>query len=277
MPLLSTLVLAAIALGSVNAEDPPPEMAQAAFDVGVMRLPAQFQGNTVEWVLRFGTLAPRGTFETADEYAARRRKFRSEVFAFVPERYDLDLKPAAGSVVVTVYPGVTRIGAGPDYHISAFDIHRTKLRVSSRAGPAKWSRNDRPIASERGAVLAEQRVWKQTQIVVSEPGVEFSSAPLTFALPASPDSRKVKKGDLRVALVCMPRLEQYDRARDAPIAEATGVDRTREGSYQLQDERTTVFVALRVRLLQVWMFSRSTGQVYGRFTPQGAFVPRDGE
>ncbi len=275
MPLFSTLVLAMLALGSGDAEDRPPEMAQAAFDVGVTKLPAQFQGNTVDWVLRFGTLAPRTTFETNDEYAARRLKFRSEVFAFVPDRYELHSGPAGGPVVVTIHAGITRINSAPLHEMGAFDIHRTKVRVSSRAGPATWSRNDRPVASERGAVLAEQRLWKQTQIVVSEPGVEFSSAPLTFALPASPDSRKVKKGDLRVALICMPRLEQYGVARGAPIAEATGVQTTREGSFQLKDERTTVFVTLRVRLLQVWLFSRSTGEVYGRFTPQGAIVPRD--
>lgn len=274
MALFSTLVLAVLALGSGDAADRPPEMAQSAFDVGVSKLPAQFQGNTVDWVLRFGTLAPRTAFETNDEYVARRRKFRSEVFAFVPDRYDLDSMPAAGSVVVTVRPEVTHV-KDPPYDISAFAIHRTKVRISSRAGPAEWSKSDRPVASERGAVLVEQRVWKQTQIVISERGVEFSNAPLTFTLPASPDSRKVKKKDLRVALICMPRLEQYGLAREAPIAEATGVRTTREGSYELKNESTTAYVTLRVRLLQVWLFSRSTGEVYGRFTPQGAIVPRD--
>jgi len=274
MPFLSMLLLVILALGLGDAEDRPPETAQAAFDVGVAKLPARFQGNTVEWVLRFGSLAPRTAFETNDEYASRRRAFRSEVFAFVPDRYDLRSGPAGGPVVVTLHDSTTSINA-PPHDIGAFDIHRTKVRVRSRAGPATWSRNDRPVAAERGAVLAEQRVWKQTQIVVSEPGIEFSSAPLTFVLPASPDARRLQKGDLRVALICMPRLEQYGLVRDAPIAEATGVQTTREGSFQLEDERTTAFVALRVRLLQVWLFSHSTGEVYARFTPQGAIVPRD--
>ncbi|HEV7242084.1 MAG TPA: hypothetical protein VGQ36_22835 [Thermoanaerobaculia bacterium] len=267
--LVATFVLAGIA-SVLQAEDRPPEIAQAAFDVGVAKLPLKFQGNTVEWVLQFGTLAPQTAFETPDEYAARRQKFRSEVFAFVLDGDDVDSERAAESLVVTVLPSVSRIGARV---ISAFDVRRTKVAVSSRAGPAAWTRSARPIPAERGAVLATRRVWKQTQIVTSERTLEFSSRRLTFTLPMPRD--RVGRSDVRVAFVCMPRLDQYDVLRDAPVSPATGATSAFDGSYRFQDEETTVFVALRVRLLQVWLFNRSTGEVYGRFTPEGVFVPRD--
>ena len=85
---------------------------------------------------------------------------------------------------------------------------------------------------------------------------------------------KSVRSNLRLALVCMPRLTQFESAKNVSLPEATGVDLDLDGNVQLPDERITYFVALRCNLLQVWLFDRRTGEVYGRYTPQGAFVPR---
>jgi len=267
MPLLpkSLLVVFAVLLAAAARAD---ETAEAAFDVGVAKLPARFEGNTVEWVLRFGTLAPRSASETNAQYAARRRAFRSEVFAFVLDRHQASYDRAAETLTVSVRPA-TQAGTSTPGYYTVFDVHRKKLAVSSRAGPSKWSRNDRPVANERGAVLSTQRLWKQTQIVTNEGGHDGSIVPLVFRL------RTQRNRDLRVAFVCMPRFEQFEPAGDDTVPEATHVDLKLDGSFRLPDENATYFVALRCNLLQVWLFDFKTGAVFGRFTPQGAFVPRD--
>ena len=266
MPLLARLAVALAICGVVTNAAVADETAQPAFDVGVSRLPVQFKGNTVEWVLRFATLAPRGASETDPEYTARRRAFRSEVFAFVVDRFESSYDRAGGMLTVTVRPATH--GGTPAGYYSVFDVHREKLSVSSRAGPSKWSRNDRPLPNERGAVLATQRLWKQTQIVTNEGRYDGSLQPLVFRLKTQ------RSRDLRVAMVCMPRLDQFEPAGDATVPEATRVDLNADGSFQLADENVTYFVALRCNLLQVWLFDFKTGEVFGRFTPQGVFVPR---
>lgn len=266
MRLLKSLVVVfAVVLAAATRAD---ATAQPSFDAGVAKLPAQFKGNTVEWVFRHATLAPRGASETDAEYAARRRAFRSEVFAFVLDRFESSYDRAAGTLTVTVRPS-THDGTSAAGYYSIFDVHREKLSVSTRAGPTKWSRNDRPVANERGAVLATQRLWKQTQIVTNEGRYDGSLQPLVFRLKTQ------RPRDLRVALVCMPRLEQFTPAGDATLPEATRVALKADGSFQMADENVTYFVALRCNLLQVWLFDFKTGEVFGRFTPQGVSVPRD--
>lgn len=250
------------------------ETEQEAFDTGIARLPVPFQGNTVDWVLRFGALAPRRRSETASDYAARRQSFRSEVFAFIPANHDSAYDRASETLTVTVRPAAARVTSKPGDYFTAFDIHRTKLPPITRAGPATWSKNDRPSASERGAVLSTKLAFVQTQIITSESAVDVPT-PLVFVLKMSRDRAKPAQSNLRVALVCMPRLEQYEPAGDVAMPEATGVDRKIDRSGQSTDERTTFFVALRCNLLQVWLFDRTTGEVYGRFTPNGVFVPRE--
>ena len=267
MPLLLRCAVALAICWIVTDAAVADATSQPSFDVGVAKLPVQFKGNTVEWVLRYPTLAPRGASETNSEYAARRRAFRSEVFAFVIDRFESDYDRAAGMLTVTVRPA-TRDGTSAAGYYSIFDVHREKLSVSTRAGPTKWSRNDRPVANERGAVLSAQRQWKQTQIVTNEGRYDGSLQPLVFRLKTQ------RSRDLRVALVCMPRLEQFAPAGDETVPEATRVDLKADGSFQQADENVTYFVALRCNLLQVWLFDFKTGEVFGRFTPQGVFVPR---
>lgn len=253
-----------------------PETAQAAFDAGTAKLTVPFRGNTVEWVLRFGTLAPRSGSETSSDYAARQRAFRSEVFAFVLDTHQSIYLRATETLTVRLYPATTRVGARSGPSCPAFDVHRTKLPPITRAGPTQWSREQRPIASERNPVLATTRVLKQTQIVTSESTLDISMQPLAFALKIPVARAKAVESNLRVALVCMPRFTQFAPAREASMPEATGIDLRVDGSGQFPDETITYFVALRCNLLQVWLFDRKTGEVYGRFTPQGVFVPRDG-
>jgi len=253
----------------------PLETAQEAFDAGIDKMPVPFHGNTVDWVLRFGTLAPRRRSETASAYAARRQSFRSEVFAFIPGNHDFEYDRTSETLTVTVRPAFARVTSKPDYYFTAFDIHRTKLPSITRAGATTWSRNDRPSVSERGAVLSTKRVSIQTQIITNESQFNVSNPPLMFVLKMSRARAKLAKSNLTVALVCMPRLEQYEPAGDVEMPEATSVDRKIDHSGQSTDERTTFFVALRCNLLQVWLFDRVTGEVYGRFTPQGVFVPRE--
>src|SRR5687768_920207 len=97
--------------GADSSKRTASEVAQTAFDVGAAKMPARFRGNTVEWVLRYGTLAPRNGFETNSEYTARRMAFRSEVFAFVIDRYDLSYDRAAETATVLVRPVTTRFSA----------------------------------------------------------------------------------------------------------------------------------------------------------------------
>jgi len=259
-----------------NGDQSRPETAQAAFDAGTARLTVPFRGNTVEWVLRFGTLAPKSGSETNADYAARQRAFRSEVFAFVLDTHHSGYDRATETLTVRLYPVTTRVGSTAGLSYPAFDVHRTKLPPITRAGPTQWSRNQRPIASERNPVLATTRVSKLAQIVIAESALDVSMQPLTFSLEVAPDRAKAVKSNLRVVLVCMPRFAQFEPAREVAMPEATGVDRRVDGSAQLSDESVTYFVALRCNLLQVWLFDHRTGEVYGRFTPQGVFVPRDG-
>lgn len=244
------------------------ETAQAAFDVGIATLPRHFTGNTVDWVLRFGTLAPRTSLEPFADYVARRRAFRSEVFAFVLDKHELQYNRTNETMLVTIQPALTRVESKPGHFFNAIDVHRTRLSARSHAGPSQWTREQRPIASERNAVLSTKREWKQTQLVVAD-------QPLAFALKMPRDRVRKTNAALRVAVVCMPDFEQFAPAGHPAMRDATGVEVQVDGSGQFPDETITYYIALRTTLLQVWLFNRSTGEVYGRYTPAGAIVPRD--
>jgi hypothetical protein len=250
------------------------ELAQAAFDVGTERMPVRFQGNTVEWVLRYGTLAPRNAFESDSDYAARRRAFRSEVFAFVPDHFEIRYDRAAEAIIVLVRPAITPVDPRGGDSLPAFDVRRTKLSVATHAGPPRWSRNDRPVAAERGAVLSTTRVWRQTQIVMNDGMFNTFVQPLAFKLHVPRDRTAAVKSNLHVALICMPRLDQYELAGDAVMPEATGIEVKIDGASLFPDQSITYLLALKCTLLQVWLFDFRTGEVYGRFTPQGVHVPR---
>lgn len=265
---LAVFIVTSLA-GSVVPALASREAAEASFDVGVSKVPARFRGNSIEWILRFGTLAPRSASESVSAYTTRRRAFRSEVFALVPDRYDSSYDRGAETLTVTVRPTTTQTGVPASGYYTIYDIHREKLAVSTQAGPSKWSRNDRPVAAERGAVLATRRIWKQTQIVTNEGRYDGSLQPLV--LKAKLPRKRV--ADARILLVCMPRLDQYESAGDPAIPEATGADFQADGSAQFSDHNVTYFVALRCNLLQVWLFDFTTGEIWGRFTPQGVFVP----
>jgi hypothetical protein len=69
-------------------------------------------------------------------------------------------------------------------------------------------------------------------------------------------------------LICLPKTEQYASEKLAPVEGATGYRHT-EPTIDEPDEMWWYYVSLRVDLLQVWIFDRATGEVYGRFLPTG--------
>ena len=264
----SLICLAIVVAAEAVAQTEP------VFDVGVERLPARFQGNSVEWVLHFGTLQRKTLIETDADYAARRAAFRSKVFAFVPEQYEIQYSSTSETIHATLDPAATRVDSLPSHFFTAFDIRRVKLPPSSRAGRSKLTRSDRPYAAERGVVLSTMRAVKKLQIITEERTLGTSAPSISVLLKMAPGRAKAAKSGMRIALVCMPRLEQYAPTSGAAVSEATGVEVKHERVAQATDDTITYFVALRCNLLQVWLFDFATGEVYGRYTPQGVLVPR---
>jgi hypothetical protein len=162
----------------------------------------------------------------------------------------------------------------PGAYGATFNISRTKLPPSSRAGPERSSpaiRSDSriPRPFERGAVTVTKRTWKQTQIVVTESAASFKVAylPLVFAVKMPPDRAKRAKSSLRVAFVCIPAVEQYQPLGDPSVPEATAYEFTEDRPGEFSDQKVTYYTTLRAELIQVWLFDQSTGEVYGRYTP----------
>jgi hypothetical protein len=220
-----------------------PWMAQAAFDVTREQLPVPFEGNSVAWVLRYGT--------------------RTETFAFVLEERRYAYDRATGTATVSIDSTVTfEKGA----MLRAYDVARTKLPPSTRAGPRRESLTTRPGVFDRGPLTVTKRVYRQTQIVA--PDVTSASV-FTVKIPAA--RAKHAKASLRVALICVPAAEQYASLGDPTVPEATGGDVVSgAGVRDFTDEQVTYYVALRADVTQVWLFDRATGEVYGRYAPSGA-------
>lgn len=113
--------------------------------------------------------------------------------------------------------------------------------------------------------MIETRQWKQTQIVTSEAGSGYS---LAVQFRRAPDQAKLDKSRLGIAFVCATSPVQLPTVYDAAVPEATGVDTVGMPGNQ----QRTYYVALRAELLQIWIFDRPTGDVYGRFTPNGVLI-----
>jgi hypothetical protein len=261
-----------------------PWEAESAFDVGAKVLPISFQGNTVAWVVRHGTLAPRRT-ETNAEYDARRRSFHSETFAFVLDRQPYTYDRLSETATIRIYPAFPGFHNGHASDFAAFNIKRLKRSPTSRAGPARptsgltdrdrASRGAQASAFEAGAVTAIKRSRIQTQVIVTESSASFkpSYAPLVFTAKVPLARAKNAKSNLRVVFVCVPAEEQYGPIGDPDVPEATGRDSGRGGVSDFSDEEITYYIGLRAALIQVWLFDQSTGEVYGRYTPSSEPVP----
>jgi hypothetical protein len=94
----------------------------------------------------------------------------------------------------------------------------------------------------------------------------FDSIDISFKLPR--DRARLVKPNLRIAFICSPKPEQFEPATPSDVKGATGYDIS-EATIDSPTESWTYYVALRADLRQIWAFDRSTGQVYGRFLPNG--------
>jgi hypothetical protein len=250
-------------------------LVESAFDPSLKELPVHFEGNTMGWVLRYGTLAPKSGMETSREFEERRRSFRAETYAFVLDQYQFSYDRATETATVKIPTYFPRMAKEPGAYGATFNISRTKLPPTSRAGPERSSpviRSDPrrvPQPFERGAVTVTKRTWKQTQIVATESPASFKVAylPLVFAVKMPPDLARRAKSSLRVAFVCIPAMEQYQPIGDPSVPEATDYEFTEGRPGQFSDQQVTYSITLRAELIQVWLFDQSTGEVYGRFTP----------
>lgn len=245
----------------------PPAKAQTApkpekpFDDTVAKLPAAFAGNTVEWVLKNRTIPAKGEFETSAEYNQRLEKFKSELYAFVPNEpenfdYDADTETFAAEI----YPGITDVHSRSGWYFRPFDVHRTKLSEATYVGSNAFG----------AKALVTKTKSKLTQVVISETEDilhhSFDSIDISFKLPR--DTARSVKPNLRIAFICSPKPEQFEPATPSDVKGATGYAIS-DATIDSPTESWTYYVALRADLRQIWVFDRSTGQVLGRFLPDG--------
>jgi hypothetical protein len=237
---------------------------ETPFDDTVAKFPPAFGGNTVEWVLKHRTIPPKGEFETTAEYNQRLEKFQSELYVFVPDEpenfeYDAD----AETFSAKIYPDITNVHSRIGWYFRPFDIHQTKLSESTYVGSNAFG----------AEALVTKTKSKVTQLVVSETEdilrYSFDSIDISFKLPR--DRARSVKPNLRVAFICSPKPEQFAPATPSDVNGATGYDIS-EATIDSPTERWTYYVALRAELRQIWVFDRSTGEVFGRFLPNGTQI-----
>ena len=243
---------------SANA---PKAAAEKPFDLTLVKLPVPFSGNSVEWVLKRHGIAPKGEFETTAEYEDRVKAFQAQTYAFVrtePEAfvYDADSE----TFTTRIYSGSTDVHSKIGWYFRAFDIHEKKLSESSYVGSNAFG----------AKALVTKTKWKRTQIVTddTEDILALNRDPIDLSLNVPRDRARAVKPNLRVALICSPRLDQFSPDPDSGVTGATGYD-IYEATIDNPSERWIYYTALRVDLLQIWVFDRATGEVYGRFSPQG--------
>jgi hypothetical protein len=237
---------------------------ETPFDDTIAKLPPAFAGNTVEWVLKNRTIPPKGEFETTAEYNERLEKFQSELYIFVPnEPESFDYDADAETFSAKIYPSVTDVHSRIGWYFRPFDVHRTTLSESTYVGSNAFG----------AKALVTKTKSKVTQVVVSETEDilrhSFDSINISFKLPR--DRARSVKPNLRLAFICSPKAEQFEPATPSDAKGATGYDIS-EATLDSPTERWTYYVALRAELRQIWVFDRSTGEVFGRFFPNGTQI-----
>lgn len=256
---------------------------QAPFDVEAAQLPAVFGGNTVEWVLSYGVATPKTSFETEASYASRISTLSATTYAFVPDSASVFYFVSGDTVTVRLYPRITEIAQAGAPYVRAFDIHKRLLVPTTEEGPVVGLSQDRPDhgrpvvgrgrgATPRTAAITIQQ-WKQTQVIITESDtpLQLLSDPLAFRLTLPPKHTANANRDLGVALVCIPSAKQYESLGSKFVPEASGVY-TDISKGSTSGVSRTYYVALRAELVQILVFSRQTGRIYSRFTPNGALI-----
>jgi hypothetical protein len=267
--LLALVLLLAVRAGAGNerAKAVRPWTTQSTFDVTRKVLPVPFEGNTIEWVVQYGTVTPKSEFETSAAYDARRQWYRPETYAFVLDEQPAVYDRATETLTVRMYPVLVLV-RGAQSLVTGFNIRRTKLPPSSRSGPDRSSRTIRPGVFDRSPVTSIKRTSIQTQITLAASAESFPDAyePLVLKVTLSAERAKRAQSNLQVAFVCIPAEEQHPRIGDTSVPEATGreEDQNRRGDFA--DETIRYSVALRAHLIQVWLFDRTTGEVFARHT-----------
>jgi len=237
---------------------------ETSFDDTVARLPPAFTGNTVEWVLKNRTIPPKGEFETSAEYNQRLETFQSELYAFVPtELPNFEYNADTETFTAKIYPGVTEVQSRIGWYFRPFGVHRTKLSESTYVGSNAYG----------AKALVTKAKWKLTQVVVEETEdiLQHSFDSIDISFKIARDRARLAKSDLRILLLCSPKPEQFEPAAPVDVTGATGYDISK-ATIDSPTEQWIYYVALRADLRQIWVFDRSSGQVYGRFFPSGAQI-----
>lgn len=231
-----------------------------AFNEGVARLPVGYRGNSIVETYRQRAVAPKGEFETTEEYKARVASIHAGTFAFVIEnpyiKYDADT--------------------------GAFDVEVLKAPINTGLtldGSAVWLKEElTPQGKYVGvnafgvsATITKERVDVYSLSLRDEVDGEWMHA-VRLSLPMAAERASRLKSRLRVFLICemthgdTPALMSQDWSRGATgYLELTP-------TIDNPTRRDTFFFTMSARLLGWWVFDVNSGEVLGRFLPSGIQV-----
>lgn len=247
-------------IGNVHAA-PAGKKAQAApakprlvkFDVSVQSLPTNFSGSSIVAAFAEFRVAPKGEFETTDEYEARLTRVPTGTYAFViPPRYTTSAYDADTGLLTTT----------PDHMIPADGYGE-----SAFAG-IELSREDeskrRYIGSNAygASVQIEEYRYQSLSLITN-----LDSVPsLSVAVPraAAPQAKQ----NTRVLVVVQLDEDSAMAEYHEHMGVATGF-RHEKPTFDDPEEVTINDYSVRAKVWEFWLFDRPTGRVLGRFDQVG--------
>ena len=232
----------------------PSRYNDAPLDLTADRLPHNYSGRDPAALYRHLQTPPKGEFETTDAYAARTAYFGNpETFAVLLDdplriiaKYDADVEQLEVKVALDVFDN-----RRSDYSGTAFVLRDTVERRSYIGSNAFGARATiESIRHERYAIVPTNRRFGFRAGGMSS---GISRSVYNAWLELTPVRARSLKDSLGAIIVC--RIAFDDKPYAASDVHAT------EATITSPTEVLVEYKYVRARVLQLWLFDRSTGEI----------------
>jgi hypothetical protein len=223
------------------------------FDSSLKKLPPRYAGASILAALHVFSVRPKSEFETSAEYQARFHKLPWDVYAFVvPQRfttveYDADTETlTVGIDAITPAIGFTEADSA-GIELDRRNEHERKYLGSNAFGAS--------IAVTEHSYDSYSLVTGQTSLPTLKLNVPRNTAPAA-------------KQTVRVLVVTGLDSSSVIEGTYEVLKDATGF-RHMKPTFDDPTEVTIYDRSLRTQVIELWMFDWATGEILGRFNPNG--------
>lgn len=235
------------------------------FDASRKSLPPHFTGNDFRSLYQRLSIAPKGEFETTDEYQARLSAVPRATYAFRVPKVKISYAADEQLLNVEFYTDFFHSGWELAYSESMLVVAVSETETGHYVG-------SNAFGATRLVKKVTSREWG-----IRLRSKEFSSIDLKIPMPTA--RARVAKSRVAVVAVCevgpesVPARMTGEQFEDMHAATGFNIS---SATIDAPTDLKSYFYVIEARVLGLWAYDTETGEVFGKFDLDGVPLPKGG-